>query len=62
MSGWGNLTWGSEYWGSAEQINVGWGAKSFNDGAWGNLQDETVSLTGFSLTSSVGDGTNMGVP
>ena len=30
-------------------LATGWGAKAWNDGEWGNLADETVSLTGVSL-------------
>ena len=30
------------------------GCKTWNDGEWGNLADETVTLTGVSTTSSVG--------
>jgi hypothetical protein len=47
-------TWDTGLWGTTDPITSGWGAKSWNDGAWGNLQDETVVLTGISLTSNVG--------
>ena len=35
-------------------LATGWGAKAWNDGEWGNLADETVSLTGISATSNIG--------
>ena len=41
-------------WNRDAQLATGWGAKSWNDGEWGNLADETVSLTGVSSTSSIG--------
>ena len=54
QSGWGRFTWGQAYWNRDAVLATGWGAKSWNDGEWGNLADETVSLTGVSSTTSVG--------
>ena len=48
-SGWGRFTWGQAYWNRDALLATGWGAKAWNDGEWGNLADETVSLTGISL-------------
>ena len=53
-SGWGRFTWGQAYYGQSTLLATGWGAKQWNDGEWGNLADETVTLTGVSTTSSVG--------
>ena len=39
-----------------------WGVLPWNQNSWGQQDGTTVSLTGLGLTSSVGDGTNMGVP
>ena len=47
-------TWGTDRWGTTNPFVVGWGAKKWNDGEWGNLADETVSLTGVSFSSNVG--------
>ena len=54
QSGWGRFTWGQAYWNRDALLATGWGAKAWNDGEWGNLADETVSLTGVSSTSSLG--------
>ena len=53
-SGWGRFTWGQAYWNRDALLATGWGAKAWNDGEWGELKDETVSLTGQSITSSIG--------
>ena len=51
-------TWSTGRWGTTEAITTGWGAKSWNtSGAWGTMADETVSLTGLSITSSLGSPT-----
>jgi len=47
-------TWNTGRWGTTEAFAVGWGARAWNDGEWGELKDETVSLTGQSITSSLG--------
>ena len=54
MSGWGRFTWGQAYWGEDETLATGWGAKTWNAGQWGNLANEDVTLTGQSISSSVG--------
>ena len=41
--------------GISEAFTTGWGAKAWNDGEWNQLSDETVTLSGQSITSSVGD-------
>ena len=51
-SGWGRFTWGQAYWNRDALLATGWGAKACNDGEWGNLADETVSLTGVSFSAS----------
>ena len=53
-SGWGRFTWGQAYYGESDLLATGWGAKTWNAGEWGNLADETVTLTGVSITSNVG--------
>ena len=53
-SGWGRFTWGQAYWNRDALLATGWGAKAWNDGEWGNLADETASLTGVSITSNIG--------
>ena len=50
----GAFGWGSNLWGVKEAFGLGWGAKSWNSGEWGELNDESVSLTGQSITSSSG--------
>ena len=52
-SGWGRLTWGQAQWNEDSALATGWGAKSWGDGEWGTLADETVTLTGFSITSTL---------
>ena len=47
-------TWSEGRWGTQEAFTLGWGAKSWNDGEWGELNDITLTLTGQSLTSSIG--------
>ncbi len=54
-SGWGRLTWDQSQWSGATVLKTGWGAKSWNDGEWGTLANETITLTGVSSTTSVGD-------
>ena len=39
-----------------------WGVFPWNQNSWGKQNGVDVSLTGLDLTTSVGDGTNMGVP
>ena len=39
-----------------------WGVLPWNQNSWGKQDGVDVSLTGLGLTSSAGDGTNMGVP
>ena len=54
QSGWSRFTWGQAYWNRDALLATGWGAKAWNDGEYGNLADETISLTGVSATSNVG--------
>ena len=54
-SGWGRLTWDQSQWGGSTIVNVGWGAQSWNgEGGWGDLSDQTITLDGQSLTTSLG--------
>ena len=39
-----------------------WGVLPWNQNSWGQQDGTTISVSGFGLTSSIGDGTNMGVP
>ena len=52
---WGAGNWSANLWGISEAFVTGWGAKAWNDGEWSQLSDETVTLSGQSITSSVGD-------
>ena len=54
QSGWSRFPWGQAYWNRDALLATGWGAKAWNDGEYGNLADETISLTGIASTSSVG--------
>jgi|TARA_A100000172_G_scaffold65094_1_gene44574 hypothetical protein len=52
---WGAGNWSANRWGISEIFTTGWGSKSWDSsGSWGDMGDETVSPTGFSLTSSLG--------
>ena len=53
-SGWGRCTWGQANWNEATTFKTGWGAQAWNDGEWGNLANETVTLTGLQANTSVG--------
>jgi hypothetical protein len=52
---WGAGNWSANLWGISEAFVVGWGARAWNDGEWGELKDQTVFPTGVSATASVGD-------
>jgi hypothetical protein len=54
QSGWSRFTWGQANWSADTLLATGWGAKAWNDGEYGNLADETVSLTGISFSHSLG--------
>ena len=47
-------TWGTNRWGTTDAFSLGWGAKTWNQGEWGELNDITLTLTGVSSTSNVG--------
>ena len=53
-SGWGRFTWGQANWNENQKFGAGWGAKTWNEQSWGDLNDVTVSLTGFEISSSMG--------
>ena len=54
-SGWGRLTWNQANWNEATTLKTGWGAQSWSgEGGWGDLSDQTITLTGLSITSSIG--------
>ena len=54
-SGWGRFTWGQAEWNEDATLKTGWGAQAWSgDGGWGDLSDQTISLTGLSITSSIG--------
>ena len=53
--GWDVGAWGAGRYGVANQLTLGWGAKLWDSsGSWGDMGDETVTPTGFGLTSSLG--------
>ena len=57
-SGWGRLTWDQANWNEATTLKVGWGAQAWNGGgAWGQTSNQVVSLTGQSISSSIGSPT-----
>ena len=52
---WGAGNWSANLWGISSAFTTGWGVDAWGTGgAWGQSNDEIVSLTGVSLTSSVG--------
>jgi hypothetical protein len=55
-SGWGRFTWGqAQLESGSTTLKTGWGAQAWSgDGGWGDLSDQTISLTGVSITSSIG--------
>ena len=53
--GWDVGAWGAGRYGVANEFTLGWGAKNWDSsGSWGDMGDETVTPTGFGLTSSLG--------
>ena len=53
-SGWGRLTWDQSQWGGSTQLGAGWGAQTWNHGAWNDLNDVTISVTGFQIETDLG--------
>ena len=54
-SGWGRFTWGQAEWNEDATLKTGWGAQAWSgDGGWGDLSDQTISLTGIQITTSLG--------
>ena len=53
-SGWGRLTWDQSQWGGSTIIGAGWGAQTWNHGSWNDLNDVTISVTGFSIDTNLG--------
>jgi hypothetical protein len=54
-SGWGRLTYGQANWNQATTLKTGWGAQAWNGGgAWGQTSDQVITLTGQSISSSIG--------
>tara|TARA_R100001198_G_C5204443_1_gene192205 strand:- start:57 stop:1202 length:1146 start_codon:yes stop_codon:yes gene_type:complete len=53
--GWDVGAWGAGRYGVADAFTLGWGAKNWDSsGSWGDMGDETITPTGFGLTSSLG--------
>jgi len=49
-------TWGTDRWGTTDAITQGWGADSYGSGSsWGDAGDEFIPLTGFTITSALGE-------
>lgn len=73
LTAFGSSTWGSLTYGGNNQPNVtvgtgtlafpeqGWGGKAWGRNLWGELSDNNVTLTGNSLTISIGTETAEGV-
>ena len=53
-SGWGRFTWGQANWNENQKFGAGWGAKTWNEQSWGDLNDVTISVTGFEIESNLG--------
>ena len=54
-SGWGRFTWGQANWNESTTLKTGWGAQAWNGGgAWGQTSNQVITLTGQSITSSLG--------
>ena len=53
-SGWGRLTWDQSQWGGSTIIGAGWGAQTWNHGSWNDLNDVTISVTGFQIETDLG--------
>ena len=52
---WGAGNWSANLWGITDAFTLGWGAKNWDSsGSWGDMGDETITPTGFGLTSSIG--------
>ena len=52
---WGAGNWSANLWGITDAFTLGWGAKNWDSsGSWGDMGDETITPTGFGLTSSLG--------
>ena len=57
-SGWGRFSWGQANWNADVTLKTGWGAQAWNGGgAWGQTSNQVVTLTGQSITSSLGSPT-----
>ena len=53
-SGWGRLTWDQSQWSGSTIIGAGWGAQTWNHGSWNDLNDVTISVTGFQIETDLG--------
>ena len=53
-SGLGRLTWDQSQWGGSTIIGAGWGAQTWNHGSWNDLNDVTISVTGFQIETDLG--------
>ena len=57
-SGWGRLTYGQANWNQSTTLKTGWGAQAWNGGgAWGQTSNQVITLTGQSISSSIGSPT-----
>lgn len=66
LAAYGSSTWGSQSWGGNNQPNVtvgtgtlafpeqGWGGKAWGQNLWGELSDNTIVVSGNSLTLAIG--------
>ena len=58
-SGWGRFTWGQANWNESTTLKTGWGAQAWNGGgAWGQTSNQVITLTGQSISSSLGSPDN----
>ena len=54
-SGWGRFSWGQANWNESTTLKTGWGAQAWNGGgAWGQTSNQVITLTGQSISSSLG--------
>ncbi len=51
----GPVNLGQANWNQSTTLKTGWGAQAWSgDGGWGDLSDQTISLTGVSASFSIG--------
>ncbi|MEE3255568.1 MAG: hypothetical protein VX199_07710, partial [Chloroflexota bacterium] len=54
IPGWGHLSWGRANWGDLDIYEEGWGRSTWGNEPWGGTHNKVVSVTGLSVTASLG--------